>query len=239
MIPKKIHYCWFGRNDLPEKAKKCIASWEKYCPDYEIIQWNEDNFSIDYNTYTRWCYENKQWAFLSDFIRLSVVRKYGGVYFDTDVELIRSIDELVLGEAFYAFETDEYIATGLGFGSEANHVIIKAMEQEYLNLQPNAAGAFTLKTCPQLNTAALLPFGLKRDGSYQCILGATVLPIECMNPYDDATGKLQKTENTYSIHWYSKTWMSWRTILRSKLTKPFHRIFGKDCFQWLKKSKKY
>ncbi len=90
MIPKKIHYCWFGRNELPALAKKCIASWKKYCPDYEIIEWNEDNFDLDYNGYTRYCYDNKKWAFLSDFVRLVVVAEQGGIYFDTDVELGRT-----------------------------------------------------------------------------------------------------------------------------------------------------
>mgnify|MGYP001780597132 FL=1 len=118
MIPKKIHYCWFGRGIKPELARKCIQSWEKYCPDYEIIEWNEDNFDINQYPYLRWCYENRKWAFLSDFARLLVVYQNGGIYFDTDVELIRTPDELLMCNAFYGFENDENIATGLGFGAE-------------------------------------------------------------------------------------------------------------------------
>lgn len=119
MIPKTIHYCWFGRNPKPKLAEKCIASWRKYCPDYEIIEWNEDNFDVNMNGYTRMCYEQKKYAFLSDYARLLVVAEHGGVYFDTDVELVKPIDPLMELPAFYSFETTEYVATGLGFGSVA------------------------------------------------------------------------------------------------------------------------
>ena len=219
MIPKKIHYCWFGRGEKPTLAQKCIASWRKYCPDYEIVEWNEDNFPIDNYPYARYFLDNKRWAFLSDFVRLVVVAEQGGVYFDTDVELIRSPDELLQYEAFYGFENDQNIATGLGFGAQANHPTVLAMRQQYLGLRP------------ALNTKALLPFGLKLDGLRQTVAGAEILPSEFLNPYDDPTGRLNKTNNTVSIHWYSKSWMSKGTILRSKLTKPLHRIFGVDFFR--------
>ena len=124
MIPKKIHYCWFGRGEKPKLAQKCIASWRKYCPDYEIVEWNEDNFNLDYNDYTRYCYDNKKWAFLSDFVRLVIVAEHGGLYFDTDVELLKSPDELLQYDAFYGFENDNYIATGLGFGAQVNLSLI-------------------------------------------------------------------------------------------------------------------
>lgn len=100
MIPKKIHYCWFGRKELPEKAKKCIASWKKYCPDFEIIEWNEDNIDVYQNPYTTYTYDNKRFAFLSDYLRLLIVYKEGGIYFDVDVEVVRPIDELLENQAF-------------------------------------------------------------------------------------------------------------------------------------------
>lgn len=123
MIPKKIHYCWFGRKELPEKAKKCIASWKKYCPDFEIIEWNEDNIDVYQNPYTTYTYDNKRFAFLSDYLRLLIVYKEGGIYFDVDVEVVRSIDELLENQAFFGFETKDYINTGLGFGAEAGNAI--------------------------------------------------------------------------------------------------------------------
>lgn len=238
MIPKKIHYCWFGRGEKPKLAEKCIASWKKFCPEYEIIEWNEDNFDLDYNGYTRYCYDNKKWAFLSDFARLIVVAEYGGIYFDTDVELLKKPDGLMEYEAFYGFENEEYVASGLGFGAVAHHPTIEAMKQQYLDLKPDENGSYTFEACPALNTAALVPFGLERNGLRQNVGGAEILPADFLNPYDDPTGRLNKTPNTVSVHWYSKSWMSKKTILRSNLTKPLHRIFGKDCFRWIKKLKR-
>ena len=235
MIPKIIHYCWFGRGELPEPAKRCIASWEKYCPDYQIIRWDEDNFDVDGSEYTRYCYERKKYAFLSDYVRLAVVKQHGGIYLDTDVEVVRSLDEVLQYSAFFGFENDGMINTGQGFGAQAEHPAVIAMLEQYEKMAPDENGVFELKACPALNTAALLPFGLKQDGSRQTVCGAEILPMEYMNPYDDSTGWLNKTVNTFSIHWYAKSWMSKGVILRSRLTKPFHRLFGKNCFQWLKK----
>ena len=235
MIPKKIHYCWFGRNPKPKLAEKCIASWKKYCPGYEIIEWNEDNFNLDYNGYTRYCYDNRKWAFLSDFVRLVVVAEQGGLYFDTDVELLKSPEQLLEYEAFYGFENNSHIATGLGFGAESGHPTIQAVLAQYDTLTVHEDGSYCVIGCPVLNTAALVPLGLRLDGTRQNVAGAEILPADWFNPYDDPTGKLNKTKNTVSVHWYSKSWMSKGTILRSKLTKPFHRIFGTDCFHKLKK----
>lgn len=134
MIPRKIHYCWFGRGKKPKLAKKCIESWKRFCPDYEIIEWNEDNFDINQYEYVKYCYREKKWAFLSDFVRLIVVYEQGGIYFDTDVELIKSPNELLKYEAFYGFENKEIIATGLGFGAEKEHKTVKEMIDIYLSL---------------------------------------------------------------------------------------------------------
>lgn len=221
MIPKKIHYCWFGRKELPEKAKKCIASWKKYCPDYEIIEWNEDNFDINANAYTKMCYDQKKYAFLSDYVRLLVVETYGGLYFDTDVEVIRRIDPLLEHEAFFGFETKDYVNTGLGFGAEAENIIVKAMIKEYDSLLDGMKGTIS---CPILNTQALTKMGMIPNGEKQKVKNAMIYPIECFNPYDDPTGRLCKTKQTYSIHWYAKSWLDKKIVLRSKLTKPLHRL---------------
>lgn len=235
MIPKKIHYCWFGSSEKPKLAQKCIASWKKHCPDYEIIEWNEDNFNLDYNGFTRYCYDNKKWAFLSDFARLVVVAEHGGLYFDTDVELLKSPGELLTYEAFYGFENDRNIATGLGFGAEANHPTILSMKAKYEEINPTPDGSYPMIVCPALNTEALLPFGLVLDGTRQNVAGAEILPAEWLNPYDDPTGRLNKTKNTVSVHWYSKSWMSKSKIIRSTLTRPLHRIFGVDAFKRFRK----
>ena len=231
MIPKVIHYCWFGGKEKPSLAVKCVNSWKKYCHDYEIIEWNESNFDVYQNAYTSYLYENHKYAFLSDYVRLRVVYEQGGVYFDTDVELIKEIDELLKYEAFYGFENDQYVASGLGFGAEKGHITVKRMLDLYEGIKKNDDGSFPLTGCPILNTQALEELGLIRNGKMQVICNAVILPEEYLNPYDDPTGRLNKTDNTISIHWYAKSWMSKRKILRSFLTRPLHRIFGKEFFR--------
>lgn len=232
MIPKIIHYCWFGRGEKPKLTQKCIASWKKHCPDFEIIEWNEDNFDVNMNGYTRMCYRQKKYAFLSDYARLRVVSEHGGVYFDTDVELLRPIEHLMNCDAFFGFETPEFIASGLGFGSIPHGTAIESMLSEYdtyLDGEHGTAG------CPILNTSALVKLGLKRDGSFQDLSGTIALPVDYLNPYESNTGRLNKTANTVSIHWYSASWMSRKQLMRQRITRPLHRIFGTDCFKWLKK----
>lgn len=224
MIPKKIHYCWFGRGEKPKLAKKCIESWKKFCPDYEIIEWNEDNFDINQNEYTKYCYDNKKFAFLSDYARLMVVYKEGGIYFDTDVEVIKSFDALLNNKAFVGFETDEYVNTGVGFGAEKNNPVIEQMLREYDKLSDGKSGTIG---CPILNTEALKKSGLKLNGQTQSLKDVTVYSAEYFNPYDAPTGRLSKSENTYSIHWYAASWMSKRKRLRCLVMKPVHRLLGK------------
>ena len=228
MIPKRIHYCWFGRNPKPKLAEKCIASWKKYCPDYEIIEWNEENFDVNINNYTKSAYEQKKYAFLTDYTRLLILYEHGGIYFDTDVELIKPIDDLLENKSYFGFENKKYVNTGLGFGAEKENSIVQLMKEEYNDLV-NKSNSFV--SCPILNTNALVRAGLQLSGKQQILEEGIVYPIDFFNPYDDPTGRLNITENTYSIHWYSKSWMSKRKILRSKLTRPLHRLFGTDAFR--------
>lgn len=249
MIPKKIHYCWFGRGEKPKLAEKCIASWKKYCPDYEIIEWNEDNFDINTNEYTKWCYKNKKYAFLSDYVRLLVVYQNGGIYFDTDVELVRNPDFLLENQAFFGFETDEAVitnaenekinsklscsvASGLAYGSVASGLALETMLKEY---EPLLDGKHGVTMCPELNTKALVKLGLIRDGSYQEFPWGTVYPKEYFNPYESTTGLLNKTENTVSIHWYMGSCLTTRQKIRSVISKPLHRIFGVNFFRNFKR----
>lgn len=234
MIPKKIHYCWFGKKELPAKALKCIESWKKYCPEYEIIEWNENNYDVYQNGYTSLVYNEKKYAFLSDYARLQIILKEGGIYFDVDVEVVRPLDELLQYSAFFGFETDMYVNTGVGFGAEAGNKVVDKMLREYDKLLDGKHGTIG---CPILNTEALKKLGLKQNGKEQRIGESIVLPVDYFNPYDDATGRLKKTKNTYSIHWYAKSWLDKKTIIKSNLTKPFHRVFGVDCFEWLKREK--
>ena len=224
MIPKIIHYCWFGYGEKPKLAKKCIDSWKRFCPDYKIIEWNENNFGVNMNAYTKMCYEQKKYAFLSDYVRLIVVNEHGGIYFDTDVEVVKSFDDLLTKKMFIGFETDKYINTGQGFGAEANTDILKQMITEY---EVVLDGNGSIIGCPILNTKALVKYGMCTNGKKQNINGISVYPIDFFNPYDDSTGILHKTQNTYSIHWYGKSWMSKKSVIRNRVSRVLHRISGK------------
>lgn len=235
MIPKTIHYCWFGHNEKPKLANKCIESWREFCPDYKIVEWNEDNFDICQYPYAQYCYDTKRWAFLSDFVRLVVVYENGGIYFDTDVEVIKPIDVFLQYQSFYGFEDDEFVATGLGFGAEKYSKTVKSILDEYLSMTPKPDGSFEIIGCPHLNTSGLLPFGLIVNGKRQSIEGAEIFSPEYFNPFDDSKGILKLTNNTYCINHYGKSWMSKRERVRSKLTRPLHRLFGTNAFHSLKK----
>ncbi len=235
MIPKIIHYCWFGPNEKTKLANKCIDSWRMYCSDYRIIEWNEQNFDIYIYPYAQYCYENKKYAFLSDFVRLLKVYEYGGIYFDVDVEVIRNIDDLLMYPAYFGFENKKHINTGLGFGAEKENPIVYAMLNHYLLMEPDRFGNYPINKCPQLNTEALVPYGLKLNGKNQQIEGAQILSKEYLNPLEDATGVLSITENTYSINWYGKSWMDKKTVIRSRLMRPLHRVFGVDAFKRFRK----
>lgn len=224
MIPKIIHYCWFGYGEKPKLAQKCIVSWKKFCPDYKIIEWNESNVDIHENPYMEMCYNSRKYAFLADYVRLVVVEKYGGVYLDTDVQLLDSLDSLLENQGYIGFETTSAVNTGMGFGSVAHGMMVQTMLREYDQLLDGQQGVIG---CPILNTDALIKLGMKQNGSFQKLPACTVYPVEWFNPYDDPTGVLNKTKNTVSIHWYAKTWMSKGTVLRSYLTKPIHRLQNK------------
>ena len=225
MVPKIIHYCWFGRGEKTKLAQKCIASWNKYMPDYEIIEWNEDNFDINYNLYTKMCYEQKKYAFLTDYLRLLIIEKQGGIYFDTDVEVVKAFDDLLDCAAFFGFENDKYVNTGEGFGAEAHNFAVQQMLQEYEVLLDGQHGVIG---CPKLNTEALLKYGLIRDGNYQSLNKVNVYPADYFNPRNSATGKLVKTENTYSIHWYSASWLPWYKRVKVAIGRLVRRGLKKE-----------
>ena len=241
MIPKVIHYCWFGSNPLPNSAQKCIDSWRKFFPDYEIKEWNESNYDVNKIPYISQAYSAKKFAFVSDYARFDILYTYGGVYFDTDVEVIKSFDDILKNGAFMGCEIDGgetniNINPGLGIASPSGSDIYKEILDSYQNREfIREDGSYTTTTVVKYTTDVLTGKGLNNISGIQNVAGITVYPKDYFNPLNDLTGKLEMTSNTHSIHWYSKTWLSKKEIIRSKITKPFHRIFGNDCFKWLKK----
>ena len=207
MIPKKIHYCWLGGNPLPESAKKCIRSWKKYCPDYEIIEWNESNYDFTKNRYMKEAFEAKKWGFVPDYARLDIIYQYGGIYLDTDVEMVRPFDDLLKYAGFAGFESDRYVNLGQGFGAEPGNPVIKKLMDSYERTSfLNPDGSMNLTASPELNTATLADMGLCCDGSLQTINGFTFLPPEYLCPKSFNDGIIRKTKNTYSIHHYGASW---------------------------------
>ena len=208
-IPKIIHYCWFGENPLPKSAKKCIKSWKKYCPDYSIVEWNESNFNLNCNEYCRKMTQEKKWAFLTDYIRLKVIYEYGGIYLDTDVELIKSLEDFRKAGPYLGIENSGLAATGLGFAAEQGNSFIKENMEYYENLV-----SFTeLKACPKITTDILRRYGFseERISEMQVIQGIKIYPEEYLCPKNERTGLTKITNNTYSIHhfdasWYEKSW---------------------------------
>ena len=228
MIPKIIHYCWFGRGEKPELAKKCIASWRRFCPDFEIREWNEDNCDYLAMPFMAEAYAAKKYAFVSDVMRLIVLEQHGGVYFDTDVEVVRDISPLLDDEGFIGFENEQYVNSGQVVAAEAHHPVIQAMVEGYKTLHfAGEDGSVTPVGCPRLNTDVMERFGLVRNGQEQLVAGIHVYPADYFNPLDSITGKLIKTDNTYSIHWYSMSWLPKCKQMRARVGRIIRRLTKK------------
>lgn len=227
MIPKKIHYIWLGGNKKPKIIKKCMKSWKRFCPDYEIIEWTEDNFDFSDCKYAVEAYQNKKWAFVSDYIRYVVLYNEGGVYLDTDVELLKPIDDLLAEHAFMGFETKSMLNPGLICGSEAGDKFIKRMIDSYKKDSfVLYGGGLNFKTICLRTTELLQKDGLILDGSEQTVDGIKLYPTEYFNPMNMDTGKINKTKNTYSIHRYAASWCSKKARLRGKIYQLIAKIFG-------------
>lgn len=252
MIPKKIHYCWFGRNPKPKLAEKCIESWKKYCPDYELIEWNEDNYDISAAPlYVQQAYDAKKWAFLTDYIRLQVVYENGGIYLDTDVELRKNLDFLLENQAYFGFEEGKYINTGVGFGAEKNTEILKELMDDYSDIPfVLEDGSYDQKPCPVRNTEIFLKHGLEQNDSKQILnQNILILPTTYMSPIRPLSNERNITSDTISIHWYSASWIPKeelksikREIRKDRLSRLRYTvgvtIFGKAGYDTLKNNLK-
>lgn len=207
-IPKIIHYCWFGGKPLSALGKKCLASWEKYLPEYQIIRWDEGNFDINSVPYTKESYQLKKYAFVSDYVRYKVLYDFGGIYMDTDVEVLKNLDEFLENDAFTGFEDEQMVAPGLILGSVKGNSLIMDMVEIYQYSQfINLDNTLNLKTGPQILTELLLNRGLEKKDEYQKISGLSIYPKEYFCPKSWISRKLEITPKTFTIHHYEGTWI--------------------------------
>lgn len=253
MIPKIIHYIWLGKNPKPREVNVCIKSWNRYCPDYKIIEWNEDNLPVIENQYFREAYNAKKWAYASDYARLWVIYHYGGIYLDTDVELIKSLDSLLHHSCFFGRKKGSLVNTGLGFGAEKGHPIIKDMLDDYEGVPfVKESGEFDLESCPSRNSQCLIQRGMLLEDVYQEIEGAAIYPQEYFDPKDVYTRQTVLTSNTYSIHqnnnpntWGKRAvwWQNGKRYVYFGYIDPFihmpnrilKKVLGETCYEKLKR----
>ena len=209
MIPKTIHYCWFGRNPLPELAMKCIESWKKFLPCYEIKEWNEDNYDVRKIPYISEAYDAKKYAFVSDYARFDILYQYGGIYFDTDVEVIKDMSPIIEQGAFAGVERAGALNAGLGIAGPAAMPIYRdvldSYQQEHFN---NPDGTYNLRTVVDRVSEIFYKHGFVKENMVQDVAGVRVYPVEYFCPMSYSTGKLNITKNTYTIHHYSASWIN-------------------------------
>lgn len=240
-IPKIVHYCWFGGKPLPKSALKCIESWRKFLPGFEIKEWNESNFDVEEIPYIKEAYRARKFAFVSDYARFAILHKHGGLYFDTDVEVVKALDDILEQGAFMGCEIDGgndsiLVNPGVGIGAEAGMPLYEEIIAHYRESHfINDDGSENLTTVVTRTTDILKKHGLQDCMGIQRLPEVTIYPKDFFNPLNANTGQILRTENTRSIHWYSRTWAKPSEKFISFFTRPLHRLFGEDCLGWLKR----
>lgn len=231
MIPKVINYCWFGKKSLPNSVKKNIKTWRKICPDYKIVEWNENNFNVTDNKFVEEAYKNHAWAFVSDYARLKIIYEYGGIYLDTDVEIIRKLDSLLNNKAYIGIQRREKLcASGLGFGAEKHNPVIKKMLLKYENLHFDPKKKMEL-SCPNLNNAVIREIGYKSSDTITQLNDITVYPPKYFDPLSPGFTNDLLMPETYTIHHYNASWLCGK----EKLKRQMVNLIGQENANFLKK----
>lgn len=236
-IPKIIHYCWFGREEKPEIVRKCISSWKENLIGYEIKEWNEDSFDINSNNFVKQAYENKKYAFVSDYVRVFALYNYGGIYLDTDVEVIQNFNNYLDKESFWGFEVGDYVATSTIGASKGNKLIKEFLDSYYDKEFLNEDGSFNVTTNVKIVSNIFENLGLKLNGEYQEIEGIGVIyPLEIFSPYDYRYYEDLRNKDTVCIHHYYKSWLSIRDRFKQYLKRSFIKVFGSSFIRRKEKS---
>lgn len=231
MIQKVIHYCWFGGNPLPNDVKNCIKSWKKYAPDYEIKEWNETNFDVTCHPFIDSAYKVKAWAFVSDYARLKIIYENGGIYFDTDVELLKKLDFLLENDFYIGVQQGVFLCTtGLGFGATKSNLTVKRMMDKYYGLKFSLEDKEKI-ACPYLNAKVLEEAGYKYVDEVWRKGNITVYPCRYFDPLSPGDNKNLLCDETVSIHHYAASW----TTGKNKLKRKLFRMIGDENIYKLKK----
>lgn len=235
MIPQVINYCWFGEKRIPNNLKKYLRTWKEKCPNYKIKLWNEKNYNINSNIFVKDAYDTKNWAFVSDYARLDIIYNYGGFYLDTDVELLKGLEEIANNEAFFAIQQNGcYINTGLCFGAEKGNRVVKDLLNSYNDLEFKETDKYKL-ACPILNTKVLEKYGFVKKNVNQIIENNVhIYSSEYFDPISPDTNTNLLSDNTISIHHYSATWMSNKTIIKRR----FVNFIGQSKMNKIKRTLK-
>lgn len=236
MIPKVIHYCWFGGSEISKKEKMCIKTWKRVLSDYKIVRWDESNFNVNINNYVKQAYNAKKYAFVSDYARFYILYNNGGIYMDTDVEVLKPLDSFLSNSMFAGFEGDENIAPGLIFASTKGEKLIKEILDSYNDRNfINLDGSFNLKTVVEYTTDILKTHGFIANGEFQTVEGMALYPKRYFCPLDYHTNKLSLTTETYTIHHYVASWQP----LNQKFKIKLEHLFGIGFIIKLSKFKRF
>lgn len=229
-IPKKIHYFWFGKSPIPKEIKEYLDSWRKYCPEYKIIKWDESNFDLNKCVYAKEAYEAKKWAFVSDYARVKILEEQGGVYLDTDVELIRSIDSIIEKGPFINLEVTagNKIGPGMSCIGAAPHMqlfnyLVNEYEKRHFLLQD---GTYDEMPIGDFVKEKLLQDGMVEKNKLQNIDGVILYPTEYFSPIDFTTGKKNLTSNTLGIHHYAGSWLTPAQKRNQKISQLVTKYLG-------------
>lgn len=228
LIPKIIHYCWFGKNKKPKIVTRCIESWKNILSDYQIIEWNEDTFDISSNEFVKQAYDKGMYAFVSDYVRVLALYNYGGIYLDTDVEVLKEFSlDLLRNDSFWGFEEKNFIATSTIGAKKGNRII-----KEFLDIYENRSfvkknGDIDTTTNVYIVSNIIKKLGVRLDGSYQEIdkLG-TFYPQEYFSPYDYINCYSKANKNTYTIHYFYKSWVPASDKIKGKIKAILSKIIG-------------
>lgn len=235
-IPKIIHYCWFGNNPLPTSALEYIKTWKYHMPDYDIIEWNESNFDLNSNPYVKEAYENKKWAFVTDYVRLYALKKYGGIYFDTDVEVLKNFDKFLNCDAFIGFENDSQLSTAI-IGSKKDGKWISTILNNYNNrhfILKNGDFDYTTNVVVITNITKSM-FEFKENNINQFFKDLSIYSKDYFSPKDALTCKLELTNNSFCIHHFSATWIKHSAKVKLKIYRFINKVFGNKLSKFIYK----